>query len=181
VDPPTSRLPAQIHQHAALEQQRQVRCRPDHHVGDDEVAGLRRLLFETRLLVARVALAKALTDNTSVARFGLIKMRQNTPSWGTMRNRAGAGIGFKSAVERARDHGRWETTKPIVNAERFGDRDYGTSRPDGCGQLEHQCVLYLSAGVNVAGGLIPASMDNSSDVDTPIEFMLDDAKAEARA
>ena len=35
-------------------------------------------------------------------------------------------------------------------------------------------------GVNAAGGLIPAGDENDfSEVDSPIEFMLDDAKAEA--
>ena len=41
------------------------------------------------------------------------------------------------------------------------------------------CLRLLNVGVNAAGGLIPASKDNASDIDTPIEYMLDDAKAEA--
>ena len=55
-------------------------------VGNDAGAAYTDFYAKTRLLVARVALAKALTDNTGVTRFGLIKMRQNTPSWGTQKN-----------------------------------------------------------------------------------------------
>src|SRR5687767_9712601 len=55
-------------------------------VGDKQGAAYADFYAKTRLLVARVALAKALTDNSGVTRFGLIKMRQNTPSWGTQKN-----------------------------------------------------------------------------------------------
>ena len=72
-------------------------------VGDDESPAYADFYSKTRLLVARIALAQALTDNTSVTRFGLIKMRQNTPSWGTDEEyRPGSGVRLESVVERAR-------------------------------------------------------------------------------
>ena len=48
-------------------------------VGDDEGTAYTHFYGKTRLSVARLALGRALIDNTSVTRFGLIKMRQNEP------------------------------------------------------------------------------------------------------
>ena len=50
-------------------------------VGDRITPGYADFYSKTRLLVARVALAKALNDNSSLTRFGLIKTRQSSPSW----------------------------------------------------------------------------------------------------
>ena len=72
---------------------------------------------KTRLHVARVALAKALTDNTTVTRFGLIKMRQNTPSWGTAKNTDPVNVSDPNQqLSELGMSGKWATTKPTVNA-----------------------------------------------------------------
>ena len=55
-------------------------------VGDRITPGYTNFYSKTRLLVARVALAKALSDNSSVTRFGLIRTRQSSPSWGIAKN-----------------------------------------------------------------------------------------------
>src|SRR5688500_12541881 len=55
-------------------------------VGDDEGIAFTDFFAKTRLHVARTALVKALTDNNTVARFGLVKMRQNQPQWGAQKN-----------------------------------------------------------------------------------------------
>ena len=72
---------------------------------------------KTRLLVARIALAKALTDNTSVTRFGLIKTRQNTPTWGTQKNTDPVHVsdGGQQLSELGIS-GKWAATMPTANA-----------------------------------------------------------------
>ena len=87
-------------------------------VGDDAGAAYTDFYAKTRLLVARVALAKALTDNSSVTRFGLIKMRQNTPSWGTAKNVDPVNVtdaGQQTPTEIG-SSGKWAVTRPTVNA-----------------------------------------------------------------
>lgn len=150
-------------------------------VGDNVSPAYADFFSKTRLLVARVALAKALTDNTSVTRFGLIKMRQNTPSWGTMKNHGPVRVSDSNQqLSELGASGRWETTKPVVNAKNGSIT--AITAPlvlTDAANSNNSVLTYLNAGINAAGGLIPASMDNSSDIDTPIEYMLDDAKAEA--
>jgi len=41
---------------------------------------------KTRFMVTRRALTQAIDENSNVARFGLLKMRQTTPTWGTAPN-----------------------------------------------------------------------------------------------
>lgn len=181
VDPPTSRYRRRFINMLHSNSSDRYDADRIETVGDDESPAYADFFSKTRLLVARVALAKALTDNTSVARFGLVKMRQNTPSWGTMRNTGPVRVSDSSqSLSELGTSGRWETTKPIVNAKNGSVT--AITAPlvlTDAANSNTSVFSYLSAGVNVAGGLIPASMDNSSDVDTPIEYMLDDAKSEA--
>ncbi len=151
-------------------------------VGNNNATAFANFYTKTRLHVARTALVKALTDNSSVARFGLIKMRQNSPSWGTAKNIDPVGVadaGQQTPTELG-GSGKWAVTRPTVG-----------SRNGAITAVQAPLVLtdavnsnssvfsYLSAGVGMAG-LIPAGSETGSStvVDAPIEFLLDDAKSE---
>ena len=69
--------------------------------------------------MARTALAKALTDNSGVARFGLIKMRQNTPTWGTAKNIDPVAVSDASqqTLTEMGGGGKWAVTRPTANAK----------------------------------------------------------------
>jgi Neisseria PilC beta-propeller domain len=150
-------------------------------VGDDQASAYANFFSKTRLLVARTALAKALTDNTSVTRFGLIKMRQNTPTWGTAKNIDPVNVAdANQTLSELGTASKWAVTRTTVNGK--SGSLTGITAPlvlTDAVNSNTSVASYLSAGVNVAGGLIPASDDSANDVDVPIEFMLDDAKAEA--
>ena len=73
---------------------------------------------KTRLAVARVALAQALTDNTSVARFGLIKTRQSSATWGTAKNMQPVRVSDPSqqTLTETGSFEKWAITHPTVAA-----------------------------------------------------------------
>ena len=152
-------------------------------VGDDEGTSFTHFFAKTRLMVARVALAKALTDNTSVARFGLIKMRQNTPSWGTAKNVDPVNVS-DSAQQTPTELGstaKWAITRPTVNSRNGSITSVQTPLVLTDAATANTSVLStLNLGVN-GGGLVPAGDEtaSASTVDAPVEYMLDDAKAEA--
>ena len=149
-------------------------------VGDDQATAYANFFTKTRLYVARTALAKALTDNTSVTRFGLIKMRQNTPSWGTAKNVDPVNVSDPNQLlSELGLSGKWAITRPTVNA-RNGSITAITAPlvlTDASNSNTNVSTI-LNLGINSAG-LVPASADSANDNDYPIEYMLDDAKAEA--
>ena len=152
-------------------------------VGDDQATDFSNFYSKTRLLVARVALAKALTDNSSITRFGLIKMRQNGPSWGTEKNVDPVAISDpgQQLLTELGSFGKWAVTRPTTNA-RNGSVT-GVQPPmvlTDAANSNTSVLSTLNLGVN-DGGLIPAGDETASanTVDAPIEYMLDDAKAEA--
>ena len=150
-------------------------------IGNNE-PGYADFYSKTRLLVARIALAKALTDNTSVTRFGLIKTRQNTPTWGSAKNTSPVLVsdGGQQLSELGFS-GKWAATLPTANAR--NGSVVAVTAPlvlTDAANSNTSVLSLLNVGVNVAGGLIPAGEENDlNEVDSPIEFMLDDAKAEA--
>jgi Neisseria PilC beta-propeller domain len=148
-------------------------------IGNDE-AGYADFYSKTRLLVARVALAKALTDNTSVVRLGLIKTRQNTPTWGTSKNVDPVLVSDPGQqVTELGTSGKWAATLPRTNARNGSVIAVQAALVPTADNSNTGVFSQLSAGVG-AGGLIPAGEEDSvGEVDSPLEFMLDDAKAEA--
>ena len=151
-------------------------------VGDDEGAAFTNFFAKTRLHVARVGLAKALTQNSSVARFGLIKMRQNDPEWGNAKNIQPVGVSDpnQQTYTELGGAGKWAVTRPEVDSKN------GLITPVQAPLVpltdaSHTAVLsMLNRGVNDNSGLIPAGYETGSPttIDAPVEFMLDDAKSE---
>jgi hypothetical protein len=150
-------------------------------IGNNE-PGYADFYSKTRLLVARIALAKALTDNSSVTRFGLIKTRQNTPTWGSSKNVNPVLVSDGTQqVSELGVSGKWAASMPTANAR--NGSIVAVQAPlvlTDAANSNTNVLTYLNTGVNVAGGLIPAGEENDlNEIDSPIEFMLDDAKAEA--
>src|SRR5207249_2946928 len=137
-------------------------------------------------------------ENSKFARFGLIKMRQSSPTWGStvgngsnrhsngqlnvLNSGAGAlqqtntetgktGMWYVMRTEVAANNGSITTVQaPVVKA------DSGTATAD------TTTILGLGVGSSASGSLaplIPASKTDSTQTDAPVEYMLDDAKAEA--
>jgi hypothetical protein len=151
-------------------------------VGNNNSTAFANFYSKTRLHVARTALAKALTDNSSVARFGLIKMRQNTPSWGTAKNIEPVAIadpGQQTPTELG-GAGKWAVTRPTVNSRNGSITTVPTPVVPTSDTSNSSVFSHLSAGVNT-GLLIPAGSETGSStvVDAPIDLLLDDAKTEA--
>src|SRR5687767_2995546 len=152
-------------------------------VGDDEGTAFTYFYEKTRLHVARTALVKALTDNSGVARFGLIKMRQNSPTWGTAKNIQPVAISDanQQTYTELGGAGKWAVTKPEVNSKNGSIITVQAPLVLTDAANSNTAVLStLNQGVN-GTGLIPAGYETGSPgvVDAPIEFMMDDAKAEA--
>lgn len=154
-------------------------------VGDDDGAVYTDFYAKTRLLVARVGLAKALTYNSSVARFGLIKMRQNSPSWGSPKNISPVAVSDpnQQTYTEVGGAGKWAITRPTVATNSKNGSITAVQTPvvlTDAADSNTAVLSTLNQGINGAG-LIPAGWETGSPdvVDAPIEYMLDDAKAEA--
>ena len=150
-------------------------------VGDNVSPGFTDFYSKTRLLVARVALAKALTDNSNVTRFGLIRMRQNSPSWGTSKNIDPIkSLDSGQVLSEYGTASKWATTKPTVNARNGSVTSVQIPLVLTDAATSNSSVLsILNLGIGASGALIPAGEDSFNDLDAPVEYMLDDAKAEA--
>jgi hypothetical protein len=150
-------------------------------VGDRITPGYTDFYSKTRLLVARVALAKALTDNSSVTRFGLIRTRQMTPSWGTQKNAQPVQVDDSNqTVSELGSASKWAITRTTVAAKNGSISAVQAPLVLTDAATANASVLAtLNLGVGSAGALIPAGDDGAIDIDSPVERMLDDAKAEA--
>jgi len=147
----------------------------------DLMPGFSTFFAKTRLAVARVGLAQALTDNTGVARFGLIKTRQSNPSWGTAKNMQPVKVSDPSqqALTELGLFEKWAITHPTVSATNGSITSVQSPVVQADAASANTTVLTkLNLGVNAAG-LIPSGEENASTVDTPIDYLLKDAQAEA--
>jgi hypothetical protein len=141
-----------------------------------------------RLSIARRALLEAVARNSGVARFGLLKLRQNNPRYdlpasvgatlykindGTVSITSSdwAWVGQKFNGDSAA--GKWKITRSIVSSTNASIA--GPVAP---------VVAADSAGAAAAIGpaitaLLPAGRDSEGVVDAPLDNLLDDVKAEA--
>ena len=147
----------------------------------DRMADYATFWAKTRLAVARVALAQALTDNSNVVRFGLIKTRQNNPSWGSAKNMQPVNVS-DSAQQTPTELGvstKWAITYPTVGAINGSITAVQSALVQADAANANTTVLSkLNLGVNTAG-LIPSGDENTTRLDSPLEHILDDAKSEA--
>ena len=129
-------------------------------VGDQD-AGYANFWAKTRLAVARAGIAQAVTDNQSVARFGLIRMRQSNPTWGTEKNEGPVVIPNTNPAQQdpteTGQFGKWNITRPTVSAANGSIVAVQNPlvRPDAAG-ANASVLATLSLGVGAAGSLVAA-------------------------
>jgi len=166
-------------------------------VGDLQGAAYTNFAAPTRLAIARAALYQAIVENKNVARFGLIKMRQsqlgsistgNTGSSGPVvtvtdtTQQGNAGI----QTDRSSNSGQWNVTLPTVSNSNKSVKN-GSVTTSGlltaadASSANDTILTTLGKGPRDTGtSLVPYGLESAkSDYDTPVKFMLDDAKAEA--
>ena len=148
-------------------------------VGDRITPGYADFYSKTRLLVARVALAKALNDNSSVTRFGLIKTRQSSPSWGTAKNSAPVQVNDSNqTVSETGSTSKWAVTRTTVSAKNGSIASVQAPLVLTDAVTANTSVLAtLNLGVGASGALIPAGDDGATDIDSPVERMWAEASA----
>jgi hypothetical protein len=141
----------------------------------------------TKMNVAKISIAEAILRNTAVARFGLIKMRQNNPA--VSQNAAAGNIepvvvsdaGQQLNTDSGGVGGKWKITRPTVSASNgsVGAPATVTVVATDAANSNSTILTTLGKATGAAGSLIPAGADSRTVVDAPVDNMLDDAKTEA--
>lgn len=137
----------------------------------------------TRLAIARAAMYQAVIENKNVARFGLVKMRQNTPANATVSGPVGNSDIGQMITETGSISGKWNINRPTVGGKNGGwsssglliQADAATANADVL-TIAGKDVRQAPSGATPA--LMPAGDDDSNSFDTPVKLMLDDAKTE---
>lgn len=143
-----------------------------------------------RINVAKVGLIEAINHNLNVARFGLLKMRQNSPSYANQNQTTGnvqpvnVSAPLQASPTDTNSSGKWTITRPGVG--NMANGSVGTSgllwKADQNVNSSIVSTLALATGTSGSGGLnslIPAGNDNSTIVDAPVDTMITDLKTEA--
>jgi hypothetical protein len=146
----------------------------------------------TRLEIMKSGIAAAVAENAgSQYRWGLIKLRQNSPAW-----RASGSCDKPVRVTENATLALASDTSPCSSgpAGRFGiyvpsvsgsSHSITTSMGGGAQVVAPasgtatSVLTVVSRGINVAGGLIPASAGTRSNEDRPLTFALEDARTAA--
>jgi hypothetical protein len=148
-------------------------------VGDLE-AGFAAFESRTRLAIARAALQKAVQANQNVVRFGLLKMRQSNARPGSLLNEGPVRVNGSGSPTETGFSNKWSITRPEVDAVN-GSLTAVTVplvRPDASG-ANASVLSVLAKTTDQAGALVPGGRDSKIATDVTIEYMLDDARAEA--
>jgi PilC-like protein with beta-propeller domain len=151
----------------------------------------------TRMSIARRGVKEAITRNSSVVRFGLLKTRQNNPRFVTP---ASAGLATKwninegpviitnNVAQQATGDssvGKWKVTRPITDGNNgavagpVAPLVKGDSNVDSVVVGNTIITNYLNPATGVVPSLIPDGRDQFGTADTPLDYMLDDLRAEA--
>jgi hypothetical protein len=151
-------------------------------VGDLEVARYSNFYAKTRLAVARHAIRQAVAGNVRSIRFGLLKTRQLSPTVPPPGNEGPVLVeapGQRNAGEGP--DGAWTLTRATVSSPNAGIAD--PAPPLVASDTVTSNTEILSALDDDPGPsgpfLIAAGLDGPDTRDSPIETMLEDARAEA--
>lgn len=145
-------------------------------------AGYSMFSAPTRLAIARAALYQAVVENMNVARFGLIKTRQSSPTIATQGDSgpvADADPFQIGPTETGSSTGRWNISRPTVTASDGTSTVSGLLVKADSATANTDILTTLQKDAGTAGGLLPAGNDDANTVDTPVNNMLLDAQAEA--
>jgi hypothetical protein len=137
----------------------------------------------TRLAIARAAMYQAVTENKNVARFGLVKMRQKAPANATVTGPVISADFGQSAPSETGVPTKWNIYRPTVTAKNGSWTQSGLLIQADSATANADVLTILGKDVRqspiVANpALVPAGDDDSSNFDTPVKLMLDDAKTE---
>lgn len=163
-------------------------------VGDLE-SGYATFDAGTKINIAKQALYTAVSTNSGVARFGLLRTRQNNPQFVTPAGGNTAkwnlnegpvkivGAGAAALLQQANSPiggGRFSITRPVVGA--LNGSMTGPVDPlvkANAANANTSVLNTLSLATGAANSLIPAGRDSKTVVDAPIDNMLDDIKSHA--
>jgi hypothetical protein len=149
----------------------------------------------TRIAIARRGLIEAVNANKGVARFGLIRTRQNAPTFGTAASSSDPAWTWKindspvtvvnaswplQQLDGDAGGGKWKITRSTVSSTNgsitnVASPTYSLLVAADAANSNTTVVSSLSSGTS----LIPAGQDTSTSVDAPVDNMLDDLKSEA--
>ncbi len=152
-------------------------------VGDLQGSTYNNFDERTRLTIARRALIAAVTANTKVARFGLLKTRQNNPVLGAEKNEGPVKIPDSGWLlflgTETGNSDKWKITRPEVSAQ---NSSVGATlplvKPDDA-NANATILTTLGKKVGEAGALTPGGKDSKTTTDAPLDNLLDDVKTEA--
>jgi len=162
-------------------------------VTDQDPTGYAGFESATRLSIARAALYQAVNQNKNVARFGLLKTRQNSPSMpatscsstGSCQVNVTDPAQSGSAATETGSGGRWYITRPTVssnNTAANASTALIVKADSASANADVLTVLGKTPRDSASGGLsplIPAGNDDVNTVDAPLNLMLTDTSAEA--
>lgn len=138
----------------------------------------------TKINIAKVSLAEAIYRNQNVARFGLMRMRQNNPAYGAASNVEPVVVADATQQAptdgSAAANGKWKITRPTTAGTNgaVAGPVAPLVKPD-VANANTSVLNILKLATGAAGSLIPAGGDSKNVVDAPVDNMLDDLKAEA--
>lgn len=139
----------------------------------------------TRLGVARNGVGTAITQNQTVARYSLLKMRQSSPTFSTAGDGSTGNGGRTSnndGTQSVTDLGgaEWSLNLPSLGASNSSLAAITPPLVAADAVNQNSSILaVLQREPATAGSIRPASLDTASAVDAPVDNMLDDARAEA--
>lgn len=134
----------------------------------------------TRLSLARAAVDQAIKLNQNVARFGLIKMRQNSPAVATAGNSGPAlSTDTNQPVGDLAGNGRWVVSVPAVAGKNGSVGTSGLLVAADAANANTTILTTLGRNTRTAGALLPTGDDDLNVIDAPVKYMLDDARTEA--
>ena len=157
-------------------------------VGDGPLHALEYARFDerARLVVARRGLVEAIERNKTVARFGLVRMRQDNPKLGAKGNDGVTVTTIAQDIAEPNNGtgGRWRITRPevgtIPNSEILTSLpSIAPAAPDANGLLDTLKRHFRDGVSGSITPLTPGGRDAKTIVDAPIDNMLVDLKKEA--
>ena len=136
----------------------------------------------TRLSIARRGLIEAINRNLNVARFGLLRTRQNNPRLGALKNEGPVAVADidQELLTETGGTGKWKITRPEVDAVNgsIAGPVLPLTAPDAA-NANATILATLAKSVGTAGALTPGGRDSKDILDAPLDLMLADVKAEA--
>lgn len=132
----------------------------------------------SRLSLVRAAVTQVINENSSVARFGLVKTRQANPTLPVAFN-AKITNAEVTQVPAENADGTWNARVATVTADNGAQPAQAPVVLTDAANSNSSIVTLLGKNVTDAGALIPAGNDIAGKVDAPVNHILVDARTEA--